>query len=418
VFTQIFTLPEREFGKSYLKNFTSVEGIVDVSYSFNEIAGKGCIALSKKGGFTFLNYALMPDVVHTVKAPDNTYKAHLLINIRIEDDKGKTIYQRDRDMELTLDEFKSKDIIDKKAVFEDFAPIIEGKFNVQITFSNKSTEEFYIYKEAIDISNESIPVLVGLRIENINSNEYLPFSTDHLKMDMDPRFLYDQSASLAGIIMSPAEPVIVLKSRGENDSVVEVTNIANQGKSFVFSLPLQKIKPGNYDLCISVKEKEIYRKTVSILSFRIDKPLAYWKIEPASSAANYTFLIGQEYLNNGDADAAIAYFSKLPESLLNSATLPIIARAHYIKRHYEKVVELLEKNVVEKNYSTLHLLANSSLKLKKLREAAEYFERLRQYGDTIEINNALGAIYYSLGEREKAKIYWDRAKKIEKSSQQ
>jgi hypothetical protein len=41
---------------------------------------------------------------------------------------------------------------------------------------------------------------------------------------------------------------------------------------------------------------------------------------------------------------------------------------------------------------------------------------LRKYGDTVKINRTLGAIYYSLGEREKAKIYWERAKNLEKET--
>jgi tetratricopeptide (TPR) repeat protein len=98
---------------------------------------------------------------------------------------------------------------------------------------------------------------------------------------------------------------------------------------------------------------------------------------------------------------------------LNASTLPVIARAYYLKKEYEKVISLLEQNDVEKNYSVLLLLANSSLELKRLPRAAEYFELLRKYGDTVELNNALGAIYYSLGEKEKAKIYWDRAKSLE-----
>jgi len=38
---------------------------------------------------------------------------------------------------------------------------------------------------------------------------------------------------------------------------------------------------------------------------------------------------------------------------------------------------------------------------------------LREYGDSVKINQTLGAIYHSLGEREKAKLYWDRAKNLE-----
>jgi tetratricopeptide (TPR) repeat protein len=80
------------------------------------------------------------------------------------------------------------------------------------------------------------------------------------------------------------------------------------------------------------------------------------------------------------------------------------------------VVELLERDTVEKNYAVLLLLGNSYLELKKLDQAALYFEEVRKFGDTAEANNTLGAIYFSLGEKDKAKVYWERAKKLEQKT--
>jgi len=71
---------------------------------------------------------------------------------------------------------------------------------------------------------------------------------------------------------------------------------------------------------------------------------------------------------------------------------------------------------VEQNYAILILLGNSALALKKLDRAAFYFEEVRKFGDTAEANNALGAIYFSLGDQDKAKVYWERAKKLERAA--
>jgi tetratricopeptide (TPR) repeat protein len=92
----------------------------------------------------------------------------------------------------------------------------------------------------------------------------------------------------------------------------------------------------------------------------------------------------------------------------------VIASAYYQMKDYRKVVELLEREEVAKDYSVLLLLGNSCLELKKLQTAAEYFEKLRKYGDTVKNNRVLGAIYYYLGEREKAQVYYERAKELEK----
>jgi tetratricopeptide (TPR) repeat protein len=128
------------------------------------------------------------------------------------------------------------------------------------------------------------------------------------------------------------------------------------------------------------------------------------------------FVVGQEYLDAGRVGKALESFEKLPPSLWNGTTLPVIARAYYLHKDFARVVELLERDQVEKNYPVLILLGNSSLELKKLGQAAFYFEEVRKFGDTAEANNALGAIYFSLGEKDKAKVYWERAKKMEQKA--
>lgn len=413
VFSQIFTLPEREFEQTYLQNFKSIEGAVDVAYSFRNISGDGCISITENRGFKFLNFSLMPDVIHTLKTGDNSHTARLSINLRIEDLEGNTIYQRERNMDLMLDVLKKKDIEEKKVIFADFAPIINGKYNVKITFSNKSTEEFFIYSDQIEVQNRDDGVMIGHKVEKTQSNDFMPFGVGHFRVMADPRFIFSKEASIEGIVISKDEPQIWITNLEDKTITIPIPDIEKRANAYVFKMPLREVKSGYYALNIEVDQREIFKKVITVLPFPIQTPLVFWQVEPASSDSNYTFITGQEYLNKGDVDSALENFHKMPKSLWNKQTLPVIARAHYLKKDYGKVIELLENTIVEESYSTLLLLANSSLEQKRLRKAAEYFEKLRAYGDTVKINRALGAIYYSLGEREKAKVYWERAKKIE-----
>ncbi len=417
VIAQIYTLPEKEVEKNYLRNFASVEGLVDVTYSTEAIGGKGNISISENRGFKFLNYSLMPDAIHTIKTADNLNLANISINLRIEDLEGKTIHQQERNIDLKIDDTKKKVMLEeRKLVFKDFVPIVEGEFNVSITFSNKSAEEFFVYKERISITDKTVPVMVGFKVGEISSDNFIPFSSGNYKVFSDPRSIFNKSDSIEGIIFTEQKPEIHLTSIEEENDSIEIRDIVRQGNLFVFRQPLKDIKSDNYYLSIKNEKGEIYRKIISVLSFEVKKPVDFERSEAPSSEFNYILVMAQEYLNKGDVDKALEYFKKLPEELWNSTTLPVIARAYYIKEDYEKVVELLEKENVVKNYSVLLLLGNSSLELKRLQKAAEYFEMLRKYGDTVKINRTLGAIYYSLGEREKAKIYWERAKNLEKET--
>lgn len=417
ILTQIYELPEKEVEKAYLRNFTSIEGIVDVVHSIKEIGGKGNISLSENRGFKFLNYSIMPDVIHTVRSADNSHTAKIISTLRIEDLEEKTIHQQEREINLRIDETKKKVMLEeRKLVFKDFAPVVEGEFNVSITFSNKTSEEFFVYKEKINITDKTVSVLVGYKVEEIYSDKFLPFSTENYKVLLDPRSIFNMSDSLEGIVFAEQKPEIHLTSIEDENYSIEIRDILKQRNLFVFRQPLEDIKAGNYYLSIKNRTGEIYNKIISVISFNVEKPIEFERVEPTSSEFNYIFVMAQQYLNKGNVDTALEYFKKLPEDLWNSITLPVIARAYYIKKDYEKALELLEKKNVKKNYSVLLILANSCLELKKLRKASEYFEMLREYGDTAKINRILGAIYHSLGEKEKAKVYWDRAMNLEKKS--
>lgn len=413
VFAQIYTLPEKEASDSYLRGFHSVKGIVDVTYSFKEMPGTVTLAVSENRGYRFLNYSVLPDVIHIPKITDNLYSAKLNLNLRIEDMDGKTIYQRERKIDLKLSDVEKKTIERKKVMFSDFVPIIDGVFKVSIVFSNRTTEEFLIHEEKIELNDKTVPVLLGFKANELQSDRFMPFSTDKHKISFDPRHIYNKTDSLEAIVFTENKPDVFLTRVEDETDSIEIQDVVQQGSYFIFKQPLVDLKSSHYYLSVRTEDGEVYRKIIAVLPFLADKPRIYeWSDAPTSGPA-YNFEIAIQYLNSGNVHSSLEYFNKLPENLWNSVTIPIIAKAYYQNKNYEKVVELLERENVTKNYSVLFLLGNSSLELKQLKKAAEYFEQLRNYGDTVKLNQVLGAIFLSLGEREKAKVYFDRAKELE-----
>jgi GWxTD domain-containing protein len=418
VFAQIYTLPEKEASDTYLRGFQSIEGVVDVTYSFKEMPGDASIALSKNRGHTFLNYSIMPDAIRLRKIADNLHSARFNLNLRIEDLDGRTIYQQEKNIEFKLDNMEKQALEEKKIMFSGFVPVISGNFTANIVFTNKTTEEFLIHEERLEINDNTVPVLLGFNIEEIQPGEFMPFSADKHKISMDPRSVFNKTDSIKGIVFTEDTPDIrLIRVDNEEDSVV-IQDVVKQGRYFLFSMPLADVSSSNYYLCIKTKEEEVYRKVIAVLPFLVEKPEGYEWTDPPTSAPAYNFEIATQYLNSGNIQKSLEYYNKLPESLWNSITLPIIAKAYYRNKDYERVIDLLEREEVTKDYSVLFLLGNSSLELKQLEKAAEYFEQLRNYGDTVKINQVLGAIFLSLGDREKAKTYFDRAKELVKKPEE
>ena len=89
-----------------------------------------------------------------------------------------------------------------------------------------------------------------------------------------------------------------------------------------------------------------------------------------------------------------------------------------LKGDYARVIELLEQEEVSKEYPILVMLANSSIELKLYPRALEYLERIRKYGDNAEINQLLAATYLSMGNRDKAMVFYERARQLKKEPQE
>ena len=412
----IFSLPEREVEKSYLRYFNSPPGTIDVSYSTKEIAGKAAVFMTENQGVKFLSYSLMPDRISTARTKDGFETAHLVFHLRVEDKTGQTIHQQEKEIRLRLDGPKYEAMLRKKLFFSDFAPLIEGEFRIRLTYTNKTSAEFFVVEQDIVVNEGTPSLVIGYQVKEKNPESLLPFSLGSLKVLLDPRSIFSRQDSLEGLIQAGDPPELLLVDREKEGPSIDIREVSKQGEAFVFRKPLAGMAPGNYDFVVKIKGAEVFRRTLSVLSFEFEKPLVFERTEPLSYLTMLPFAVGQEYLNAGRVEKALGSFEKLPAALWNGTTLPVIARAYYLHKDFARVVELLERDQVEKNYPVLILLGNSSLELKKLGQAAFYFEEVRKFGDTAEANNALGAIYFSLGEKDKAKVYWERAKKLEQKA--
>jgi len=414
--SKIFSLPEKEMRSNYLINFIMPKGSVSVSVSTQKIIGYGNIAVSLNKDITFLNFALMPQGLHMIASGNDWYKADIRLYIRIEDEKQNAIYQDERKINLKLVAAKKKEIDDRKIIFHDFIPIIPGDFLARLTFINKDSEEFFTFEEKISIPEKNLPVLAGFKVNEIQSNGFISFCMDRYLVFSDPRSIFSQKDSLEGIVMTDSLPEISLSNLGGKNDHLKVENISKLENGYKFSQPLTELPAGEYLLSVRSADGRSYSQNLYLQPSSIDipKPMAFEKTEPASAKDNYLFILAQEYLNQGQVGKALEFLYRLPAELHNSATLPVIGRAHYLNHDYAQALAVLEREEVEKNYAVLLMLANSAIELRQFQKAVNYLERVRKYNDSAEINYLLAAAYLSLGDKEKAKIYYDHIKLLEK----
>ncbi len=424
---RIYSLPEREAEIGYVRSFRTPTGYVQVTHSTNVIRGFGYITVTRNKGIPFVHYALMPDVLHLKQPAADLYTAEISLNISIEDLKGNIIHQNQKQVDLKLDPEKKKRIDNQRIVFRDFVPIIEGEYEILITFINKTTQEFFTHKKMVtvpaDKNEPAIFGVVGFQLKEINTINFIPFAADNFLVATDPRFTLSQKDTLEGIVWGGGPVEIYLERINDAGMSVKIEPVpVQQDHIYKFRQPLTGVKDGSYRLVASFGEGKTVTlaEKIHVLPFYIDvkRPFAIEKAEPATARNNYIFVQAQQYFNAGKEDQAIAFFNRIPRDLWNATSIPIIARAYYKKGDYAKVIELLEREEVKKEYPTLVMLANSSIELKLYPRALEYLEKVRKYGDNVEINQLLAATYLSMGNRDKAVVFYERARKLKKQSQE
>jgi GWxTD domain-containing protein len=423
---RIYSLPEREAEIGYVRGFKFPIGYVEVSHSTNAIRGFSYIAITHSRGIPFVHYALMPDVLSWKQPAKDLYTAEISLNISIEDLKGNIIYQNQKQIDLKMDPQKKNKIDEQRVVFRDFAPIIEGEYQILIAFINKTTQEFFTYKKRVTVeAGENLPAIsavVGFQVNETNTNNYIPFAANNYLVSTDPRFTFNQKDGLAGIVSGSGPLSIYLEPIDSSSVKVEIEPLPVQEHLYKFRLPLTGVKDGSYRLMARVGQDKAVTlvEKIHILPSYIDikKPFAIEKAEPGTARDNYIFVLAQQYLDKGNINQATAYFERIPQNLWNAVSLPIIASAYYKKGDFARVLELLEREEIKKEYPVLVMLANSAIELKLYPRALEYLEKVREYGDSVEINHLLAATYISMGSRDKAMVYYERARKLKEQSQE
>lgn len=421
--SKVYSLPEREAEVGYVRTFTSPTGSVEVAHTTNEVHGYGYISITRDNNITFLNYAVMPETLGFKYVADKSYAADIVVDINIEDVSGKLVYQNERKIELKVDPEKKQEIDQRKIVFMNFAPIIQGDFDVTVMYINKSTEEFFTYKEKVSISADKPTATVGFMLKPMNIKNFMPFASDDMLVIIDPRCTFSQKENLEGIISTDLSPEIFLENSTNKEQKIKIEPLVKLGNVYKFSKPLTDIKDDSYQLLIILKSpgtltEQVYtlNRKIHILPFymTIERPVTMAKPDPPSmtNINNYIFIQGQQYLNIGNLDRAIEVFNTIPSQYWNGTSIPVIARAYYLKKDYSRALELLERIEVPKVYANVTILANSAIQLKMFDKAVQYLEKLRKYGDTVEVNHLLAAAYLSLGKQEKAKEYYEHAKEL------
>lgn len=436
--------PQKKVEDKYAQALLKYKDVIEVEYTANYIKSDFLVKVyQNESGDSFIHYLIEPSSL-SVDSYENKYFANFQLIGIFSDAIGKPIFQYEKNFNLEFKEDQLTDIKGKSFVLQDIIPMIPGTFRFNLLIKNTTSKEFSSYEQNIlippQISNTIImaPVLLsyGYEKKDNTSSSLKPFQVGDFQYFTPSKASFASSEKMnvffqirnllsdlrqTGLIrytfiknsIFHSKRDIPLSTLAQDDNIREEFNLAD-------------FPAGLYQLKISLldsQEKEIISQTtdfeLSPISRR-PRPWVFSRATPASQA-NLNFILGNQYLNQGNLARAEELlrttYEQNPKSLLYAETY---CRVLLIQKKFDNIKNILLpfteiKEVEDSGF--IETLGQAFQALKDYENAVKYYkEYLVRKGTNLNILNAIGECYFQLGSDEEALVAWEKS--LEINSQQ
>jgi GWxTD domain-containing protein len=431
--------PQKKVNPEYAEKFLHYKGIVDVDYSANYIdSSVVCSIIPDPSGICFVHYAIEPKRL-SVELLGNRYTTELELNGKVSDSAGKTIFQFDRKIPLSLSEDEVNSLKSRPFSLQGLFPLVEGSYNLSFILKNFASKEFTTAEKNIVVFPYSPTVALGPLLLGYGvKKEHDPKSKKAFEVQGEQIFVSPMNQ------FAPNETLHVLfqifgsekeKSRCQDVKFAflnEPNELAKTKTSAIKDyhdegivhevFDLREFKSANYELIVSVSDKDgkeilagSARLSVSSL-LSIPRPLVYFDPSPPAGAGVYSFVIGGQYFNKGNIEKAQLFLSEAYKKDSNSQLFALgYARVLFAQKKFKDLVPLLEPFQAAQKIDpeVLELLGESYKALGVYGKALDSLRNyLSSFGLKLSVLNSVGDCYYALGDNENALVTWEKSLQI------
>jgi GWxTD domain-containing protein len=426
----VMSLPLRQVEDAYAEAWFRYKDVIEVEYSANYIRTDCDLwVVRSQDGHYLVHYAVEPAKV-SVEQDSGGYLVRFDLNGRISDDRGRTVYQFEKSLPLSLSREELAEIGKRAVSFQDVFPLVPGSYTFDLLIKNPLSQEFSSVSRKIFLPVEShgpeiSQVLLAYGVlDNKEGKGLAPFQIETTQLLTGCRKSYTSSDSLmaclqiAGLSQEASKKTVLKIGLSTDSRVVYSQEISPEdtiaGSFCLVTIPLSSFKPGYYtltaDLVVEGQLKDSRKAELEISPLSsIPGPILISRV--SLTEAEQLLLTGIQYLNTGENQKALQLLSKAHS--LKPEERPALAYAEALFRsaEFQKAVELLKPyDRPEAPAELLSLLGRSFHSLNQPGEAVIYYEQyLNRFGVNLEILNYLGSCYYQLGDKEKALNLWERS---------
>lgn len=436
---RVETTPVRQVEERYAQKFLEYKDIVEVEYSANYMDSDSLVKVIKEPtGIYFVHYAIEPERL-SVNQYEDKFSTNFKLNGTVSDESGKTVYQFEKDIDLSFNQEQMKNISRRPLSIRDMFPLIPGNYKLSILIKNQVSKEFASLERNLLIpqdkkSIQMTSLILGYKINKtkVGENRLKPFKfgNNQIYFQSNRIFLREDDLVVAFQIHGQSQ---ALKEKGElkftffkegeefhstTKKIEEYPELPNIIEKF----SLREFFPAHYRIQVSLlaENQEVLSNSEEFditHSEAIARPWIYSKLLPSLQDPIYSYLIGTQLFNSGKINEAKSYleeaFQQKPDSIDFALNL---ARVYMSLAEYKKVESVLLPFLNRPQppaYEVFFIMGKASQNMGKLSRAIEVFDRaISHYGLSIPLLNALGECYFQLGNNEEALAAWEKSLEI------
>ncbi|MFP4082287.1 MAG: tetratricopeptide repeat protein, partial [Candidatus Aminicenantes bacterium] len=397
--------------------------------------------MADPGGFFSVHYAVEPEKL-SIYSYEETYSVNLEIYGKISDLNGKTVYQFQKKAPLEFTQEQLPELKKKRFSLQDAFPLISGHYRFDLLVKNTVSKEFTSLEKDITIPQSPAslhlsPLILSPKVRTYEPQRegQRPFQFGSLQLYppaqknftlSDSLYVYFQMNGLNKELKERGAVDFSIFKFQETEKVKTLTRKIKEMGSKTECLQkfsLQNFRPGEYTIRVSVLDKNmnevLHEQENFYISLTASIPRAWSlsEVNPPSDDPSYSSLLGDQYLNKGEMDKALALlekaYRKRPQSLKYALAY---SKANYILGEHQKVKQVLMpfSSQAEKESAVYFYLGKSSQKLGQFEEAISYYKQyLSHFGTHLGILNSIGDCYYQSGDKEEALRAWERSLEID-----
>lgn len=433
---QIEMAPLKAVEEKYARKFLEYKDIVEVEYSTNYIDCDAVIKIFQAPtGLAFIHYAIEPERL-SVNQYQRKFYTTLRLNGTVTNSQGKQVYQFEKNIQLEFSEEQMSQISRRPLSIRDMFPLIPGEFKLSILLKNEVSKEFTSVEATISIPPPGKQVRLSPLILAYDaqpkatpqgrlrpfylSGQQLYFQGNRVFLQDDTLYLGFQVEGITPKVAQAGE-IEIKFLKGEEEFKSQKVKLAPLGKNledFVLTFPLKDFPPAHYfvEVTLLLQGQELVSATDEFditYSTAIPRPWVYAKLLPPPTDVIFDYLIGSQYLKNGQPEQAKSHLEKAYRHRPGNMNYALgLAQADWILGEVAQIPELLTPFVEQPKvtYEVLDLLGRSWQRLGKWNKAIEIFDRaVEQFGTNPSLLNALGDCYFALGRREEARVVWKKS---------